>query len=100
MNPKAGLSEDLLLRVLDLLETRERARLALVSKEWHKMVTSTWTDIFLEPKDDEQMSAQLTWLGKFTGQDPASLHSLKILPAASGPGPLVLPDPGAVTILL
>lgn len=36
-----GLPKDLLVRVSNLLETRDRARLALVCKELYEIVTST-----------------------------------------------------------
>lgn len=96
----ASLPEDLLLRILDLLETRARVRLALVSKEWHKMITSTWTEIFLEPKNDGQIAAQLTWLKRLACRNPTTLHSLKIfLPAPhAAKQSLLLPNTGAVPI--
>ena len=79
----AGLPKDLVLKILDLLETKDRARLALLSKEWHSIVTSTWKSIVLEPKDAGQVSSQMTWLEGLTR--PLALRSLDIHPAASEP---------------
>ena len=50
----AGLPEDVLLKTLDLLETKGWPRLALLAKEWHSIVTSTWTGIVPEPKAADQ----------------------------------------------
>ena len=92
----AGLPTDVFLKIFDLLETRDRARLALVSKEWHGIVTSSWTDVYLEPKNVGQTFAQITWLKGLARQNPEVLRSLKIIPASPQRNPLLY-STGAVS---
>ena len=93
----AGLPTDVFLKILDLLETRDRARLALVSKEWHGIVTSSWTNVFLEPKGAWQTAAQISWLQRLARQNAEALRSLKIIPASPQRDPLLY-STGAVSI--
>ena len=79
-----SLPQDVLLRIFNLLETEERARLAVVCKEWHDIVSSTWTNVTFHPANAAECSRQTTWL-EGLGLHVTSLRSLQIIPANSYP---------------
>ena len=68
----------LVAKVFDCLDTRERARIALVCKSWRGLSEDNWTSLSLSFSALEQLAAQRRWLDKVVARAADTVHTFEL----------------------
>ena len=68
-----------LTRILECVETKERARLALVCKDWKELVSQSWSSIQLSFTTLAQLQEQRKWLDLVAAQGSGAVQAIEIL---------------------
>ena len=67
------------IKILEAVETRQRAQLALVCKAWRELVSQSWSSIQLSFTTLAQLQEQRKWLDLVAAKEWAAVRCIEIL---------------------
>ena len=83
------LPTDLLVKVLNLLSTSERARLSVICHGLRDVIKASWTSITMPCSNLAELHNQTQWLTTITDCRPQTLQSLHWQPKPISPAPAI-----------